>query len=87
MQIKNEYYKFHLKDRCKDVPENMLKDIVIEFCDNAKFYMNSIYLCCNELAKKYYKCRYRKCSGSPTTDHRVNWPACGKFKSKDNDSL
>ena len=41
MQIKNEYYKFHLKDRCKDVPENMLKDIVIELCDNAKFYMNS----------------------------------------------
>jgi hypothetical protein len=41
MEIKNEYYKHHLKDRCKDVPENTLKDIITEFSDNAKFYMNS----------------------------------------------
>ena len=41
MQIKNEFYKYHLKDRCKDVPENLLRDIIIEFSDNAKFYMNS----------------------------------------------
>ena len=41
MQIKNEYYKFHLKDRCKDVPENMMIDIITEFSDNAKFYINS----------------------------------------------
>jgi hypothetical protein len=41
MEIKNDYYKHHLKDRCKDVPESMLKDIVIELSDNAKFYMNS----------------------------------------------
>jgi hypothetical protein len=41
MEIKNEYYKHHLKDRCKDVPETMLKEIVSEFSSNAKFYMNS----------------------------------------------
>jgi len=41
MEIKSEYYKHHLKDRCKDVPETMLKEIVSEFSSNAKFYMNS----------------------------------------------
>jgi hypothetical protein len=41
MEIKNEYYKHHLKDRCKDTPESMLKEIVSEFSSNAKFYMNS----------------------------------------------
>ena len=41
MEIKCEYYKHHLKDRCKDTPENMLKEIVSEFSSNAKFYMNS----------------------------------------------
>lgn len=41
MEIKNEYYKHHLKDRCKDTPENMLKEIVSEVSSNAKFYMNS----------------------------------------------
>ena len=41
MEIKNEYYKYHLKDRCNDVPENILKDIIREFAANAKFYMNS----------------------------------------------
>jgi hypothetical protein len=42
-----------------------------------------IFLCCREFAKKYYKCQYRGCSGSPVTDHRVNWPACGKHKEKE----
>jgi hypothetical protein len=41
MEIKNDYYKHHLKDRCKDVPQSMLKDIITEFMANAKFYMNS----------------------------------------------
>lgn len=41
MEIKNEYYKYHLKDRCKDVPEGTLNAIITEFMANAKFYMNS----------------------------------------------
>jgi hypothetical protein len=41
MEIKCEYYKHHLKDRCKDTPESVLKEIVSEFSSNAKFYMNS----------------------------------------------
>jgi len=32
-----------------------------------------------ERTNKWYKCSLRRCSGSPVTDHRVNWPACGKF--------
>jgi len=44
-----------------------------------------IYLCVREFAKRYYKCRLRKCSSSPTTDHRVNWPACSKFELKEYD--
>jgi hypothetical protein len=38
-----------------------------------------LYLCYREFAKRYYKCQLRGCSGSATTDHRVNWPACGRF--------
>lgn len=41
---------------------------------------NCAYLCVKEYANRYYKCRLRSCSGSPTTDHRVNFPACGKFE-------
>lgn len=40
------------------------------------------HLCYNSLAKKYYKCRLRRISSSPATDHRVNWPACGKYMPK-----
>jgi hypothetical protein len=30
-------------------------------------------------AKKYYKCDLRKNTNGPNSDHRVNWPACGKY--------
>ena len=41
MEIKNEYYKQHLKELCKDVPADVLGRIVFELSTNAKFYMNS----------------------------------------------
>lgn len=41
LTIKNEYYIHHLKDRCSDVPEHILKEIIKEFSALAKFYMDS----------------------------------------------
>lgn len=31
-------------------------------------------------AKTYYKCKLRKNTGGPATDHRVRWPACAKWE-------
>lgn len=35
-----------------------------------------------EFAKNYYKCDLRGDTNGPGTDHRVNWPACGKFEER-----
>lgn len=35
-----------------------------------------------QFANKYYKCQYRNCTPGPASDHRVNWPACGKYEVK-----
>lgn len=32
------------------------------------------------MSKTYYKCELRRMSSSAVTDHRVNWPTCGKFE-------
>jgi hypothetical protein len=40
MEIKNAYYKEHLKELCKEVPTDVLSRIVGELSINAKFYMN-----------------------------------------------
>jgi hypothetical protein len=38
------------------------------------------YLRCHQWDKRYYKCLLRgKPTHGPATDHRVNWPACGRF--------
>ena len=34
-------------------------------------------------ARVYYKCRFRKKTNGPGTDHRVRWVACGKFEKAD----
>lgn len=39
-------------------------------------------LCYVEYARRYYKCRLRKCTGGPKSDHRVGWDACSKFTKK-----
>jgi len=41
MEIKNEYYKEHLKELCKDVPTDVLGRIINELSGNAKFFMSS----------------------------------------------
>jgi hypothetical protein len=40
--------------------------------------------CCKECALmvrrgRYFKCEERGITRGPATDHRANWPACGKF--------
>ena len=32
------------------------------------------------VAGRYFKCELRHVSSSAVTDHRVNWPTCGKFE-------
>ena len=31
-------------------------------------------------SRVYWKCRLRTITHGPGTDHRVNWPACGKWE-------
>lgn len=38
------------------------------------------HLRANVLANTYYKCDLREISGGPLTDHRVRWPACGRYE-------
>ena len=37
------------------------------------------YIIRKEYSKTYYKCQWRGNTNGPGTDHKVNWPACGKF--------
>lgn len=32
-------------------------------------------------SRRYYKCRLRNFTHGPGSDHRANWPACGRFVS------
>lgn len=40
------------------------------------------HLSANHCSKTYYKCLLRGVTSGPATDHRVTWPACGKFERK-----
>jgi hypothetical protein len=33
-----------------------------------------------EMSKTYFKCELRGITRGPATDHRANWPTCGKFQ-------
>lgn len=35
---------------------------------------------------RYYKCRLRGITNGPATDHRVRWPACGKYEEDNADA-
>lgn len=35
-----------------------------------------------QYSKRYFKCRLRQFTHGPATDHRANWPACGKFEGR-----
>ncbi len=34
-------------------------------------------------ARTYYKCRLRRNTNGPATDHKRRWPACGKFEQRE----
>lgn len=34
----------------------------------------------NSAGRRYYKCALRGNTHGAGTDHRVNWPACGKYE-------
>lgn len=38
---------------------------------------------CYQHHGKYFKCELRGFTRGPGTDHRANWPACGKFQPED----
>ena len=42
-----------------------------------------VHLVVHERARRYYKCLKRGVTFGPGTDHRVNWPACGKYEGGD----
>jgi hypothetical protein len=35
-----------------------------------------------QCGKRYYKCHLRNITSGPGTDHRMRWPACGRFIQK-----
>ena len=41
------------------------------------------HLYSKHFSKVYYKCDLRPDTNGTGTDHRVNWPACGKFQKKE----
>ena len=40
------------------------------------------HLFVRQYSKRYYKCGLRRNTASERTDHRVNWPACGKWEAE-----
>lgn len=47
-------------------------------CKSCKFLVRKQY------SKNYYKCELRGDTNGPATDHRVNWPSCGKYEKEEN---
>lgn len=38
-----------------------------------------VYFIRKEYSKTYFKCQWRGNTNGPGTDHKANWPTCGKF--------
>lgn len=41
-----------------------------------------VYIIRKEYSKTYFKCQWRGNTNGPGTDHKANWPTCGKFKAE-----
>jgi len=41
----------------------------------------------NQKSKRYFKCELRGFTNGPATDHRANWPACGRFVQKEKNDV
>jgi hypothetical protein len=44
-----------------------------------------VHLVVRQFANRYFKCRKRKMTSGPGTDHRVGWNACGLYEPKEKD--
>lgn len=38
-----------------------------------------VYFIRKHYSKVYFKCKWRGNTNGPGTDHKANWPTCGKF--------
>jgi hypothetical protein len=38
------------------------------------------YLLYKHRTRRYYKCHFRYITSGPGSDHKINWPACGKYE-------
>ena len=43
---------------------------------------NCIHFLVKRMGNKYFKCDLRNITAGPGTDHRANWPTCGKYEEK-----
>ena len=43
-----------------------------------------VHLFSHRTARRFYKCDLRAFTHGPGSDHRVGWPACGKYEAKPN---
>jgi hypothetical protein len=41
-----------------------------------------VHLTVRRFSRNYYKCDLRRDAASPVSDHRVRWPACGKYEAE-----
>lgn len=47
--------------------------------DNARCKDCQLFIRRGRTRKIYFKCELRGVTNGPGTDHRANWPACGRF--------
>lgn len=63
-------------------PNPMIRSVGIgtegKKCKSCYFLIRKSY------AKVYYKCQFRGNTNGTGTDHKVNWPACSKYKEDKN---
>lgn len=41
-----------------------------------------VHLTVHQHSRRYYKCDLRRVTHGAASDHRVNWPACGRYEHK-----
>lgn len=69
-------------------PERIIKNTAAKINPMLKIYGHSdgrkckycVHFIVKKMGNKYFKCALRKITNGPATDHRANWPACGKFE-------
>jgi hypothetical protein len=78
--------RIRMKERNADGSWKINPMIKLYGITEGKKCKNCVHLYYRQFAKKYFKCELRegRCAASPAADHRVNWPACGKFEEETN---